>query len=142
MNARSPIRTLLGHAALACALAACGSDRGGGGGVVDPPTPVPGVLTVTFTTPGGGDRAALLSITAPEAMTLLEGAAPGYLVHQRTTGTTTRVAVFGPLTGGPLLLLHVPDVNKAAQFTVTLQEVADGSNALRQGTGYSVAITR
>jgi len=126
-------------AALCLLAAACTGD----GGVVNPPAPVPGVLTVRLTTPNADDRAAVLTVAAPEPVAGVESAAAGVIAHQRTSGTETKVAVFGPLASGALLKLAVADVNKAAQYTVTVQEVADATNTLRPTlAGYTTTVIR
>jgi hypothetical protein len=140
---KNRLGALLRAAAICATAAACGGGDKGGGGVIEPPLPVPGVLTVSLTTPNANDRAAVLVVVAPEPVTGVESAATGVVMHQRTTGTVTRVAVFGRLPSGALLRLNVADVNKSAQYTVTLQEVADATNALRPAlTGYTATVTR
>jgi hypothetical protein len=105
--------------------------------------PVPGVLNVTLATPNANDRAALLTITGPAALTQLEAVGAGVVLHQRASGTTVHVAVFGPLASGGLLRFTVPDVNKAASYTVTVTEVAADTNRLRDNlAGYVTTVAR
>lgn len=108
-----------------------------------PDKPVPGDLVVSLDTPGGADRALLLTVTGPAAPTAVVGAAPAYVVHARTQGTTTRVAVFGALADGALLRVTVPDVRQADRYTATLVESADAANVPRAGVaGYALTIAR
>ena len=113
--------------ALACAaaavLAGCGAD-----GPAGPPPPVPGTLTVTLATPAADDRAILVSVTGPAAPGEVAAGSAGYVVHARASGTTLRAAVFGRLGSGPLLRFAVPDVNRAAEYSATAQEVVDPEN--------------
>jgi hypothetical protein len=124
---------------LALAGAAC---SGGDDGGTTPPQPEPGVLTVSLTTPGTGDRALMVQVTGPE-LGAVEAASGSYVVHSRATGPgAVRAAVFGALGTGPLLRIQVPDVNRAAAYSATVVEVADETNALRSTNGYTAAVVR
>lgn len=129
-------------AALLALLVAC-SDGGNDGGVTTPPAPVPGALTVSLTSPHPDDRALVLTINGPEAITNVESTSAALRAHSRGSGSSHRVALFGPLATGAVLRFSVPDVNRAASYSVTLVEVADGSNNVRtSAAGYSLAVTR
>ncbi|HET7232953.1 MAG TPA: hypothetical protein VFJ16_23290 [Longimicrobium sp.] len=133
------IATRIASAALCVIAAACGDGKRG---VVEPPAPVPGVLTVSLATPNADDRAAVLTITGPAAISSVSPST-GIVEHHRTNAGTTRVAVFGALSSGALLRISVADVNQAAQYTVSLEEVADATNALRPTlTGYTASVVR
>lgn len=123
-------------ALLVGSVGAC-SDSGTG-----PDTPKPGQLSVALTTPNSSDRALLLRIVGPDAITGVSAAGP-YLVHAQSGSATVNVAVFGALATGPLLRFQVPDVAAAGSYSVSLIEVADESNKLRGSTtGYSFAVSR
>ena len=123
----------------AAVLSACG-DAGMG---VEPEAPQPGVLTVTLSTPFPDDRAMLIKVTGPDEAVAVADAGSGYTVHARAGGTTFRAAVFGRLSSGPLVRFSVPDVNRAAAYKATIQEVVDPSSSIRPSTsGYGLAITR
>lgn len=109
----------------------------------EPEQAAPGDLVVTLDTPGNSDRALLLTLSGPAAVTAVQGAAPSYVVHARTQGTTTRVAVFGAVADGPLLRVTVPDVRQAGRYTATLVESAGASNVPHADlTGYELTVSR
>jgi hypothetical protein len=103
--------------------------------------PRPGDLLVSLSTPNADDRALLVSIAGPEEISAVAAASPAFVVHTRTQGTTTRVAVFGSLADGPVLRLTVPDTRRAAEYTATVLDAADGGNADRAATGYALGLT-
>ena len=106
------------------------------------PVAVPGTLTVRLVTPNADDGAILLEITGPAPIADITAAVQGAVVHSRTNGNTTRVAVFGSLAGGALVKFSVPDVNAAPQFTGQVTEVSDRASALRTSVGgYQITIT-
>ena len=99
--------------------------------------PEPGTLVVRLTTPNAGDAAAIVTLTTPGGVTLgdvVSGSDAIALFH-RTSGSTTRIAVFGPLTTGAIVRFAVPNVRDAGRYTVKLVEVADEGNALRPALG-------
>ena len=107
--------------------------------------PEPGEIVVRLVSPNTGDAAAVVTLTAPAGVTLDEFQ-PGsneIAVFSRTTGTTTRIAVFGPLSNGAVARFMVPDMRDASKYAVQLVEVADETNALRASlAGYSVSVVR
>lgn len=132
-------RAWLGALFLATAVPACSGDGGGG---TEPPTPVPGTLTVNLTTPNPDDRALLITLEGSGVVSV-SSANAAYLVHTRINGTTARVAVFGRLSAGPVLRVDVQDVNRVSTYAATVTEAADSTNALRESmTGYSAAVVR
>lgn len=116
-----------------------------GDGPTEPPRPVPGVLTVRWTTPHADDRAALLRLVLPDGMTTatLESATPGLEVFERRSADTLRIAVFGELTSAALVRFSVPDVAAASRVVATVVEVSDATDALRASlAGYAVVIEK
>jgi hypothetical protein len=108
----------------------------------EPARPQPGELTLTLATPNT-DGALLVAISGPAAVGTVQSASAGNVVHARTQGTTTTVAVFGSVAAGPLLRVSVPDVRQAARYTATVREAADAQNALRTSlAGYTLAVSR
>ena len=106
--------------------------------------PEPGEIVVRLVSPNTGDAAASLVLTAPSGVTLtdFEPASNELAVFSRTSGTTTRIAVFGPLNGA-IVRFMVPNVRDATRYTVQLVEVSDEGNALRESlAGYSVTVAR
>jgi hypothetical protein len=133
----SALRRRLAAACVAL-LAACGGDGTG---------PVAGDLKVTFTTPNGGhDAAVMLLLTAPAPPTGAAAGSTGLTVWGTPiTSTTAKLVVTGTLSTGTLLTLHVDDVNKVSQYTVSVQAVAAdsaGGYLPRGVSGYSASITK
>jgi hypothetical protein len=114
---------------------------GGGDGSVAPPPPQPGTLVVTLTTPNTDDRALRLTISGG-TVTAVEAGTAGLLVLDRVTSSGTMLVVIGPIRSGAVARLQVPDVHQAANYHVTLQEVADTRYGLRVGSlgGYKLTV--
>lgn len=107
--------------------------------------PEPGEIVVRLVSPNTGDAAAVVTLTAPTGVTLdeFQPGSDDIAVFSRTTGTTTRIAIFGPLSNGAVTRFVVPDVRDASKYAVQLIEVADETNALRASlAGYSVSVVR
>jgi hypothetical protein len=105
------------------------------------PVAVPGTLIARLVTPNADDGAILVEISGPAPLTDLGTPVQGAVVHARTDGNTTRAAVFGSLTSGPLVRFSVPDVNAASQYSAKVTEASDRTNALRPGVqGYQLTI--
>ncbi|HSU14775.1 hypothetical protein [Longimicrobium sp.] len=122
----------------AALLSACGGGDGTGSAA-----PGPGVLTVTLDNPNAGDRALVLTLSGPAAVTDVQPAVATNVVYTRTQGTTTRVAVFGTIADGALLQVSVPDAGRAGEYSATVQEAADAGNAARGSvSGYSATVKR
>ena len=119
--------------AIATALGGCG-DEG----------PVPGLLTVSVTSPNAGDAAIVVVVSGPGPMTTAEAASPSNLVFSRPASSNMlRAAVFGDVRSGPLLRFSVPDVGQAQAYAASVLEVADITGALRQSTSeYRVVVGR
>jgi hypothetical protein len=123
-------------------LLACGGD-GGGTDVTQPPLPVPGVLTLSVTTPNADDRAILITITGPAGASSVTGGSSAYRAESRITGSTIKAAIFGNITSGAVLRFNVPDVAKASSYSASVTEVADASNSLRTDlSAYALSIAK
>ena len=133
--------------ALVALLAACGSAAG----PTDPtpvpaPTPQPaaqaGWLTIEFATPRADDGAVQFGISGP-GIDSVRAATPFQGVGGTVNTNTAFMVVTGTLRSGTVARIHVPDVNRAAQYVATVQAVAQkGSYQLQATTGYGVAVTR
>jgi len=120
-------------------LAGCG-DSGGGGTSAQP---TPGVLTVSLAAPVAGDRALVIAVTGPAAVSDVQPATTAYTTFVGGQGTTTRVAVFGPIAGGPVLRLGVPDTRQAGQYQAAVVDAADGQNTARTNmAAYKLSVSR
>ncbi len=125
-------------ALLAALLAACG-DSGGG----TPAQASPGVLTVSLAAPVADDRALVISITGPGAVSDVQPAAAGYAVYAGTQGAATRVAVLGAIAAGPVLRFGVPDVRQAKRYRAAVVDAADGTNTARGSMSpYTLTVSR
>lgn len=92
--------------------------------------PGPATLVATLSAPAArSDRAAVVLISGPEAVTEVQAASPAYFVAARSEGTLTRVAVFGRLADGPLLRFTVPDRRRAGEYRASVIDAADSANA-------------
>jgi hypothetical protein len=110
--------------------------------VPPPVAPQPGTLTLRLTTPHADDGALALEVSGPvDSATAAHGS---LLLFTRRTGPSTTVgAVVGPLAGGAVVTLHVPDVNAVATYAATVREVADRQDALRASLeGYALVVTK
>lgn len=122
----------------AALLAACGGGDGTGSAA-----PGPGVLTVSLHDPNPTDRAVVLTLSGPGEITGVQPANASHAVYTRTQGTTTRVAVFGVIGDGALLTLSVPDASRAQDYSATVVDAADASNAARTSvSGYTATVKR
>ena len=107
--------------------------------------PVAGVLKVNLTTPhSGADGAVMLVLASPVSPHSVTPAPGLTLWGAPVTGVSSRVVLTGTLSSGPILLLQVDDINKAGQYSVTLEQVAASSGyTLRVPlTGYSATVTK
>jgi hypothetical protein len=126
-------RSLLVAAGLAAG-AACGGE--------DPLRPVAGDLTVSYVSAGVTDGAVLVLVTGgPVASVSAEGS---YLAASGPAGANaTRVVVTGPLLGGDLFKIRVPDVGAAADYSVRVEAVADRHTfALADPAPYTATVRR
>lgn len=119
------------------ALLACG------GGGSEPNEPLPGVLTVSLTTPNADDAALLLTLTGPAAPSAVTAADPALRVFLAgPPGPATSLVVTGAMTDGAILTLQVPDVRQVKEYTATLVEVASTTYQVRPLTGYRLRVSR
>jgi len=135
--------------ALVALLAACG----GAASPTDPtptptPTPTPqpaaqaGWLTIEFATPRADDGALQFGISGP-GIDSVRTAAPFQGVGGTINANTAFMVVTGGLRAGVVARIHVPDVNRAAQYAATVQAVAQKDTYhLQTLAGYGVAVTR
>jgi hypothetical protein len=129
-------RTLITRMLRVCAIAAMVSVCSDG-----PSGPVAGPLKITMTT-GASGRAVLLRITSTAPYSDVTAARPDLTVFSNTVGAVTNVAIFGPIAGGPLVTINVPDVSKTSSYIVSVIDMADGSNAILPTAGSSVRVER
>jgi len=123
-------------AAAVTLLIACGGDGTG---------PTAGTLTVSLTTPNSGlDGGAVVVLSAPAAPGSVTPAAGLTLWGGPINTTNATIALTGTLSTGTILMLQVDDINKVAQYSATLREVAAAAGfGLRSSlAGYSLAVTK
>lgn len=113
----------------------CGDDGTG------PPPPLPGQLTVTVSSTAGPGAAFLFRVSG-EGITGPQAINSGHRLFTNLSGDTLTVAVIGSIADGELLRFDVPDVNRAASYKVTLQEVAGSDNSLLPLSAFSLKILR
>jgi hypothetical protein len=117
-------------------LFACGDSSG-------PEPPQPGTLTVQFTTNATTDRAALIQLSGPGAISNVQTANTGIMVFSTESGTAVKAIVTGALATGALLQFNVDDVNKVKAYNATIVELANNTNALQTNlSGRSLRITK
>jgi hypothetical protein len=134
---KNPSRRGARRAAVLAAAALLGACDGASG----PREPTPGQLVVRTETPNI-DRAFLIQVSGPAPITAV-AAAPGRTVVGSGGSTTVKAAVFGSGLNGDVMLVSVPDVNRAREYTVTLLEASGTDNQLRASlAGYRVTISR
>src|SRR5262245_40605480 len=135
---RLAMNRLLVVSILACALLtgmSCGGD--------EPTQTGPGTLKVRLTSPvANADSAIEFTITGPAAPTSATAGA-GLRLFQTTAGTTTHYALTGRLTNGATILtIGVVDASAFAQYSGSVDDVAQANYQLRSLSGYAIALTR
>ena len=134
-----PASLLLGLG-LALAGLACGDDP------QDPTAvePTPGDLAVTLNSPQDAEGAVLITLTGPDlpAPDAVHAAAPENVVlFVRADGPALRIALFGALSDGALLVFPVPDTGARGLYRATLLEVAAPDHTLRASlSGYELEV--
>ena len=119
-----PMRWLTGLLAGA-ALMSCGGD--GGNGNTDLPTPGNLTLTLDASAPAGAG-AVMLTVSGGTRAIDTVVVSGGYTSYLRRLGPGSfRAVLVGPLVGGALAAVHVPDTRKASVYSVTVSSVADNT---------------
>ncbi len=115
-----------------------------GGGGTENNDPVPGPLSVVLTSPNGDDAAMILTLTTPVAPTsLTAGSGLALFLDGAPGATTTRVVLTGTMTtGSTLLTIQVPDTRADEDYSVTVDQVASTTYALRSVTGYAASVEK
>lgn len=128
-------------AILAAIIASAGCSSGDGDGSTGPTPPQPGTLTVNISTTGGGGAAFLLTVVG-DSIENARTARNAHTLFSNTSGRTLKAAVIGSAGDGDgILRFDVPDVNRAGQYNVTLNEVAGSDNALQSTSDYTLTLT-
>jgi hypothetical protein len=126
-------------------LAACGASTPTG---VTPtpvtpvaPAAVPGWLTISLDTPNANDGAVQLAVSGP----VIEAAevTGGFDGLATVSATQAWIVVTGAVGDGAVARIRVPDLNKASQYSVSVQAVAArGTYALGSTAGYRATAVR
>lgn len=101
----------------------------------------PGQLTVTISSSAGSGAAFLVTVSGQGVSDPI-AASDGHLVYSLLSEGTTRVAVIGPVASGALFKFTVPDVGRAQDYTVHLEQVAGADNRMLATSDFSLAVTR
>ena len=105
----------------------------------------PGELQVRLTAPIGGlDSAIELTISGPAPLTSVTAGSGLRLFQGQLGGSSTNVALIGPLTNGALILtIGIQDLAQLSQYHGTITGVALPNSQLRNlPGGYALALTR
>ncbi len=134
---RSPWRLM------ALGLIASVSGCGGDDTRTSPPPALAGEITLVLSGSGSTDGAVLLRISGGP----VEGITPvGALTAEGTPvagGAQFRAVVTGPLVNGDVARIRVPDVGAAGEYSVVIEQVADGTTfALLDPAGRAVTVRR
>lgn len=105
-------------AALVLAACACSTDGAG--------SAEPGILTLTLASAGNNDGAIVVLVSGGPVLSV--GTPAGYQIASNTDASGTHVMILGPLTGGALATVKVPDLSRASAYVVTVEQVADRSS--------------
>lgn len=94
-----------------------------------------------MTTPNNDDGALLLEVKGPSVRTVTTSSSAIQVFADTTSTTAVRVVVAGNLTAGKLFTFQVQDTRQASAYTVTIVDIADRQNKIRNGnSGYSLAV--
>ncbi len=108
----------------------------------DNPTDVPPVFVLELTSPGGSDGAILFDVTGGSVTNIAALSSSGGDVFQRfISATNFRVAFVGTVRTGALLSFQPGAGAQASDYSVTVIEVADRNNDLRDVSGYAMTVT-
>ena len=102
------------------------------------------MLRVNLASPNNGQDGAVQLLLSAPAPPVSVSAGPGLtLWGSPVTTASARLVLTGTLSSGTILTLQVDDINKARQYSVTLQQVARTSDyRLESLAGYSVTVTK
>lgn len=89
------------------------------------PAPVGGRLPLVLDGRAGSDGAIVFTVSGGPVDSVT--ASSGYVVTSSTDDAGTHILIVGSMASGTLAQLHVPDVSHAAQYVVTVEQVADGT---------------
>ena len=105
--------------------------------------PTAGTLTVSLTTPNSDDGAIRFTLTGPFVTTPRPAAAGHRVFTRQRSPQELDVVVVGDLGSEAILILPVGNTEVAADYRVTITQVATRTNALRADlTGYSTRVLR
>ena len=105
------------------------------------PSVTPGWLTIQFTTPNSEDGAVQLRVTGPVIDSVVVDSR--YDSFGATSATVGDLVATGNIVTGNLARFRVPDVNRTAEYSVSVVAVAQKSTyALRGAAGYQAVIVR
>jgi hypothetical protein len=111
------------------------------GGSSEPTGPTAGVLSLTLNTPNTGDGAILFRVNGGQVDSIAGSAMVADGSYNLFPANLTRVVIAGPITDGAIAYLFVPDIDKVANYTVTIEQVVvDATYAQRSTAGYSMAV--
>lgn len=106
-----------------------------------PPPAAPGTLKVVLSNPNPDDTAILLRVTGPVVNTPQLLATGVMIYHRAVAPGVLDVILVGSPVSGDLFTMDVPDADPTTDFSATVVEVADASEALRPDlSGYSASI--
>lgn len=101
----------------------------------------PGQLTVRLTSSAGPGAAFLVTVSGQDVSDPA-AVAEGHLVYSLASDSTTSVAIIGQVESGALFEFTVPDVGRALDYTVQLEQVAGLDNRILSTNDFSLAVTR
>jgi hypothetical protein len=105
----------------------------------DPAGPTGGALDVNLASANSDDGGVLFTVSGGVIDSVTSS---DYQVYSaRLDPNTLRVIVTGNLNAGTIARLHVPDIRRASNFSITLNQVAArGSYLQRDAAAYSVSM--
>ncbi len=110
-----------------------------------PPPAAPGTLKVVLSNPNPDDTAILLRVTGPVINTPQLLATGVMIYHRAVAPGVLDVILVGAPVSGDLFSMDVPDADPVTDFSASVVEVSDASEALRpdlSGYGASIALVQ
>ena len=105
----------------------------------EPPGPSAAVLELALDSPAEDDGAVLLTIRGGPIDSV---EAPGFRLYSTSLDPAShRLILTGPLTTGPIALIHIPDQNRTADYSATVDQVAARDYSQRDPAGYALRLT-